>query len=198
MRSNYREIWPTPIAEYWLEDISIHEELENHIDQKYKSYQGDDSMHLFSQDTRFSLWVKECVKHYTHQFNYPTETVEIPRAWCTTQHYLHDNYIHSHNTFDLACVYYVDVNDKHPPLEIIDPREPHKFNRVRRMMADGNIASGFTSMQIPPEKYKLLIHPAYLRHGVGANLCQEPRIAVAMNIKIKAIPGYQPPVVVQY
>ncbi len=198
MKSNYREIWPTPIGEYWLEDMSIHEELVQHIHDKYEKWNGDDTMHLFQDDCRFSLWVKQCVKDYTSRFNFPTERVEIERAWCTMQHYLHDNYIHVHNLVDLACVYYVEASSDHPPLEILDPREPHKFNRVRRKMADGNIASGFISIQIPPEKYKLIIHPGYLKHGVGVNLSQNPRSSVAMNTKVFAVKGYQPPVATSF
>ncbi len=198
MKSNYREIWPTPIGEYWLEDINIHNELIQLIDKKYQTWKGDDSMNLFDIDCNFSLWVKECVKDYTSKFGFPTEKVEFQRAWCTTQPKYHDNYIHVHNLVDLACVYYVDVLPNHPPLEILDPREPHKFNRVRRKMADGHIASGFISIQIPPEKYKLVIHPGYLKHGVGVNMQDYPRTSVAMNTKVFASADYKPPISTSY
>lgn len=198
MKSSYREIWPTPIGEYWLEDMSIHQELVDLIHTKYKNWAGDDTMNLFEHECRFRLWVEECIKHYTSKFIFPTDRIEFQRAWCTSQRYLQDNYIHVHNHVDLACVYYVDVDNTHPPLEILDPREPHKFNRVRRKMADGNIASGFISIQIPPEKYKLVIHPGYLKHGVGINLSQNPRVSVAMNTKVFASSDYQPPIVTSF
>jgi len=196
MKSNYREIWPTPIGEYWLEDMSIHEEIVNIINSV--TWSGDDSMNLFSEPSRFQSWVEECIKHYTSKFNFPTERVEFQRAWCTTQPQGHVNFIHVHNMFDIACVYYVDVVSEHPPLEILDPREPHKFSRVRRLMADGNIASSFFSIQIPPEKYKMIIHPGYLKHGVGINRLEIPRSSVAMNAKVFPPQSYREPVLTKY
>jgi hypothetical protein len=172
MKKTYKEIWATPIGEYWLEDMSIHEELETHISEKYKNWQGDDTMHLFPEPTRFTEWVFECVKDYTENF-FPIESCNMGRAWATSQPYGHDNFLHSHAHFnagsggDLACVYYIDVVEGHPPLEVLDPRAAHKFNMVNRLMADGNIASGFCSVQFKPEKFKLLMHPGYLMHGVG-------------------------------
>jgi len=190
MKKTYKEIWPTPIGEYWLEDISIHEELELYIVEKYKDWKGDDTMHLFPEPTRFTEWVFQCVKDYTENF-FPIESCNIGRAWATSQPYGHDNFLHSHAHFnagsggDIACAYYIDVIEGHPPLEILDPRAAHKFNMVNRLMADGNIASGFCSIQVKPEKFKLVMHPGYLMHGVGINMLQYPRTSVAMNINLK-------------
>jgi uncharacterized protein (TIGR02466 family) len=199
MKKNYKEIWATPIGEYWLEDMSIHQELEDLVQKKYHNNKKgiDDTVHLFDVDTKFSLWVKECTKDFVNNF-FPAEEVTIQRAWCTVQHHLHDNFIHVHNLVDLAAVYYLHTLTEHPPLEIFDPRQPHKFNRVNRLMADGNIASGFVSIQIPPEKYKLVIHPGYLLHGVGTNKSKESRASVAMNLIVKPPKGYTPPVVTKY
>ena len=183
MRSNYREIWPTPIGEYWLEDMSIHNELISLVANV--QWNGDDTMHLLKNQTRFGDWVKECVADYVSKFNFPLKDISIRRAWCTTQHPLHDNFIHTHYSVDVAGVYYLETIPEHPSLEIFDPRPSHNFNMVNRRMADGNIASGFCSIQIPPEKYKLLLHPGYLHHGVTHNLTDVPRSAVAMNIETK-------------
>jgi uncharacterized protein (TIGR02466 family) len=185
MKNNYRELWSTPIAEYWLEDMSIHEELQQHVFHKYETYQGHDTMNLFDEPCRFSNWVLECVKDYTSKFNYPLKQAAITRGWCSTQFPLHDNFIHTHYSVDIAGVYYIDTIPEHPSLEIFDPRPSHNFNMVHRKMADGNIASGFCSIQIPPERYKLLLHPGYLHHGVTHNLTNIPRSAVAMNILAK-------------
>jgi hypothetical protein len=188
-KSNYREIWSTPIGEYWLEDISIHEELIEHIKLKYQNWGGDDTMNLFPEPTRFTTWVSECVTDFTSNFM-QIDGITIGRAWATSQPYGHDNFLHSHarynpeNGADLACVYYLDVLEGHPPLEIMDPRPAHKFNMVHRKMADGNIASGFCSIQIKPELFKLAIHPGYLVHGVGTNLLDYPRTSVAMNVNL--------------
>jgi len=182
-KSNYRELWATPIAEYWLSDMTIHEELTNIVANV--SWDGDDSMNLFKTPCRFSQWVLECVTDYVSKFNYPMKSCEIQRGWCTTQHPLHDNFIHTHYSVDVAAVYYLDTIPEHPPLEIFDPRPAHNFNMAHRKMADGNIASGFCSIQAKPEKYKLLMHPGYLRHGVTHNLTDVPRSAVAMNILTK-------------
>ena len=183
MKSNYTEIWATPIAEYWLEDYSLHEELLNIVNDV--EWNGDDTMNLFSKPCRFSEWVLHCVEDYVARFNFPMKYCEIQRGWCTTQHPLHDNFIHTHYTADIAAVYYLDTVPEHPPLEILDPRPGHNFNMCHRKMADGNIASGFSSIQIKPETYKLVMHPGYLRHGVTHNLTNIPRSAVAMNILTK-------------
>jgi hypothetical protein len=190
MKKSYKEIWPTPIGEYWLEDDSIHDELVEHINSMYKNWKGDDTMNLFPQPTRFTEWVFECVRDYTNNF-FPIDECVIGRAWATCQRYGHDNFLHSHAHFnpgsggDLACVYYLDVVEGHPQLEVLDPRPAHKFNMVNRKMADGNIASGFCSIQLKPEKFKLVMHPGYLMHGVGVNMLEYPRTSVAMNINLK-------------
>ena len=180
MKSNYREIWATPIGEYWLEDMSIHAEIE-HLIATVK-WNGDDTMHLLKDQTRFGDWVKDCVRDYVSNFNYPIKSCEIKRAWCTIQHPLHDNFIHTHYSVDIGAVYYVDTIPEHPSLEILDPRPAHNFNMVNRRMADNSIASGFSGIQIPHEKHKLILHPGYLHHGVTHNLTNVPRSAVAMNI----------------
>jgi uncharacterized protein (TIGR02466 family) len=181
--SNYIELWATPIGEYWLDDQSIHLELVDLINNV--EWDGDDTMNLFKQPSRFSDWVLECVKDYVSRFNYPLKSCEIQRGWCTTQYPLHDNFIHTHYAVDIAGVYYTHAIPEHPPLEILDPRPAHNFSMCHRKMADGNIASGFSSIQIKPENYKLILHPAYLRHGVTHNLTNVPRSAVAMNIITK-------------
>jgi hypothetical protein len=194
MRKTYKEIWPTPIGEYWLEDMTIHDELTKLIKSKYADWAGNDSMNLFDVDCRFTEWVYSCVKDFTSNF-FEIESCEIGRGWSTCQRYGHDNFLHSHTHFnpgtggDLACVYYLDVVEKHPSLEIMDPRPAHKFNMVNRKMTDGSVASGFVSIQIPPEKYKMVIHPGYLIHGVGTNLINYPRTSVAMNVNLKRQKG---------
>lgn len=183
MKSDYREIWATPIAEYWLEDMSIHTEIE-HLASTVQ-WDGDDTMHLLKNETNFGNWVKTCVADYVSKFSYPIKSCEIQRAWCVVQRPLEDNFIHTHQHVDIAAVYYLHTIPEHPPLEILDPRPAHNFNMVHRKLPDGNIASGFCSIQIPVEKYKLVIHPGYLRHGVTHNLTNVPRSAVAMNIITK-------------
>jgi len=68
MRSNFREIWATPIAEYWLEDMSIHSEIQDRIVNF--QWTGDDTSHLLKDQTRFGDWVNECVYDYVSKFNY--------------------------------------------------------------------------------------------------------------------------------
>ena len=36
MKSEYREIWSTPIAEYWLEDPKLHQMVVDMVNQKYE------------------------------------------------------------------------------------------------------------------------------------------------------------------
>ena len=183
MRSNHRELWATPIGEYWLEDMSIHEEIKHLIDTV--EWTGDDTTHLLKEQSRFGDWVKECVADYVSKFNYPLKLCEIQRAWCVSQHPLEDNFIHTHHHVDIAAVYYVETIPEHPSLEILDPRPAHNFNMVHRKLTDGSIASGFCGVQIPHEKHKLIIHPGYLRHGVPHNLTNVSRTSVAMNILTK-------------
>ena len=184
MKSNYREIWATPIAEYYLDDITIHNELVNIINNT--SWGGDDSMNLFKEPCRFSEWVLDCVKDYTSKFNYPLKSASIQRGWCVLQHPFYDTFIHTHYTADIAAVYYVDVIPEHPPLEVIDPRPAHNFNMVHRKLCDGvNVGSGFSSIQIPVATHKLILHPGYLHHGVSYNLTDKTRTVVAMNVMAK-------------
>jgi uncharacterized protein (TIGR02466 family) len=183
MTSNYREIWATPIGEYWLEDMSIHSEIQDRITNF--QWNGDDTSHILKEQTKFGDWVKECVYDYVSKFNYHIKSFEIQRAWCVLQQPLQDNFIHTHQHVDIAGVYYMDAIPEHPSLEIIDPRPAHDFNMVHRKLIDGTIASGHCSIQIPPEKYKLVLHPGYLHHGVTHNLTNVPRACVAMNIITK-------------
>jgi hypothetical protein len=189
MRKTYKEIWPTPIGEYWLEDMTIHDELTELVKTKYSNWNPINSMNLFDIDCRFTEWVYSCVKDFTSNF-FEIESAKITRGWCMCLHPGQENFLHSHANFnygtggDLAVVYYVDVVEGNPPLEIMDPRAAHKFNMVERKMTDGSMASGFVSTQVPVEKHKLVLHPGYLVHGVGTNLINYPRTSVAMNVNL--------------
>jgi uncharacterized protein (TIGR02466 family) len=181
--SNYITLWPTVIGEYILDDIDIHNELEAHIKSSFFS-----SLSISIFDTpgshRFKLWVISCVDNYLTNINYKSDNIQITRAWANSLEYLDAQPLHSHTNAGIAGVYYLETTPEHPPLEIFDPRTDHVFNKSFTNTKKGDLVSYVSSTYIIPDKFKLILIPAYLRHSVGYNLCKNPRVSVAMNIRV--------------
>jgi hypothetical protein len=182
-KSNYINLWPTVIGEYYLNDMSIHNELESHIKSSFFS-----SLSISIFDTpdsdRFKLWVISCVDDYLTNINFKSDNIQITRAWANSLEYLDAQPVHSHTNTSIAGVYYLETTSDHPPLEIFDPRNDHVFNKTFTYTKNGEPVSYVSSTYITPEKFKLILIPAYLRHSVGYNLCKNPRVSVAMNIQV--------------
>lgn len=186
MKSDYREIWSTPIAEYQLEDQRLHELVVNYVNQPYGG-QGNTFNIMQDRESDFTKWVFKCCADYLSKF-YDKESPEvyIKRAWVTTQNYGQPNQTHSHGGTDIIGVYYIHATPEHPDLAIYDPRPPHIFNEVSFWNDEGiQIADCARQVYIKPITGKLIFLPGYLLHGVDANLSKDPRLSLAMNIKIK-------------
>lgn len=186
MKSNYREIWATPIAEYQLEDQNLHQLVVDMVNKPYDG-QGNSFNIMEDKDNEFTKWVFSCCQDYLSKFyDKKNPEVYIKRAWVTTQQYGQPNQTHSHGATDVIGVYYIHATEEHPDLAIYDPRPPHIFNEVSFWNDEGiQIADCARQIYVQPRSGKLLFLPGYLLHGVDANLSQDPRLSLAMNIKIK-------------
>lgn len=184
MKSNYMNLWPTVIGEYYLEDISIHNELQNNITSS-----GFSSLSISIFDNpgseRFKDWVISCVEDYTSNINFNCKNIEISRAWANTLDFMDEQPIHSHINASLAGIYYLKTVEENPPLEIFDPRNDHLFNQTFKTTKRGEPISYVSSSFITPNKFKLVLMPGYLKHSVSCNLSKFPRVSVAMNINIR-------------
>jgi hypothetical protein len=186
MTSEYREIWATPVAEYQLESPEIHQLVVDMVNQPY-DVEGNKFNIMEDKDSAFTQWVFACCNEYLSKF-YKKENPEIiiKRAWVTTQDYGKPNQTHSHGATDIIGVYYIHATDEHPDLAVYDPRPPHIFNEVSIWNDNGiQIADCARQIYIKPVTGKLLLIPGYLLHGVDSNLSKDPRLSLAMNIKIK-------------
>jgi uncharacterized protein (TIGR02466 family) len=184
MKNEFREIWSTPVGEYYLENNDIHNEV---VQAYYKEYNIEDGTSFNILDTqcdKFKSWVLSCCEHYTSQFLNKSQC-EIKRAWITTLNYGEHNHFHTHGDTDIVGVYYVETNIEHPELQVFDPRTPHSFNSSNIIKDGKTICENIRYILIPATKFKLVLLPGYLLHGVGTNLSKEARVSVAMNIKVK-------------
>jgi hypothetical protein len=185
MKSECMELWSTPIAQYTLENISVHENIVHRVFHFNPSDNLDGTQTNIITDGIFKDWVLDCVNNYCERFLGDFNSPVIDRGWCISQKQYECNEMHSHAPFHIAAVYYINANDGHPELEITDPRPPHVFNIVFRKQNDGKLGGGYRSIKIKAKTGNLVLFPGYLLHGVGTNLLEEPRICVAMNVNVK-------------
>ena len=184
MKSSFKQLWSTPLGEYTLEDSSIHNELIEAYNTPFNIEDGTKFNLLDDRCKKFSDWVLSCCSDYTSNFFNRTEC-EIKRSWITTLKYGEYNHFHTHGDSDIVAVYYLETVEEHPELQVFDPRGPHSFNSSN-IVKDGKIiCENIRYILIPATKFKLVLLPGYLLHGVGTNMSQIPRVSVAMNIKVK-------------
>ena len=184
--SNYKEIWSTPIAEYFVE-AKIHNDFVEFLNTfPGTGPEGNKFNLLDGVDSEFTKWVMSCCADYVSKFYNKPADLYIKRSWITIQKYGQPNETHSHGETDVVGVYYIDSNKDHPKLTVYDPRPPHIFNEVEVRNSSGIvIADCARHISIEALSGKLVFIPGYLLHGVDINLQQEPRSSLALNIKIK-------------
>lgn len=184
MKSNYKEIWSTPIAEYYLDRIELHATIIETMNKRFNDI-GNTLNVVDSMNTEFISWVYNCIYDYLNKFYNLQNKIIIQRGWIEKQDQFETNEAHSHAPVDLIAIYYIDPHPEHPELIVYDPRPPHRFNEVK-IIKNGIIrADCARHITIKPEPYKLVVLPGYLLHGVGTNLSEHPRYSLAMNIKIE-------------
>jgi uncharacterized protein (TIGR02466 family) len=182
--SDYREIWATPIAEYFLDNVNAHQEIINAFTNPAPNVDGQAFNLLEASDcTLFKNWFISRCNEYTSSF-LRNSSCTIKRSWGNIQckgEYAHH---HQHGSIDLIGVYYVNTLPKHPPLQIFESRIPHKFN-ARSISKDGRIITeNVRYINIEPTMGKLVLFPGYLLHYVPTNMLEEPRISIAINVEV--------------
>jgi hypothetical protein len=183
--SNYKEIWSTPIAEYFVEP-KIHNDFVEWLKlPRGVGPEGNQFNLLENIDTEFTQWVIASCKDYISKFHTDPGIPYIKRSWITTQKYGEPNQTHSHGGTDIVGVYYLESHKGHPGLNVYDPRPPHIFNEVKFFNDSGiMIADCARSINIEAITGKLFFMPGYLLHGVDINITDVPRSSVAFNINI--------------
>ncbi len=184
--NNYAEIWSTPLAEYYNDNDSIHDEVVSAFSKKYETKNGQEFNFVEAGGCeKFKQWFLQKCEEYTNKFLINPEC-SIKRSWITTLGYGHHNHHHQHGDSDVVGVYYVNTIPEHPPLQIFDPRIPHSMNTCNIVNEHGQkICENIRYILIPPKNRTLVLFPGYLLHGVGTNLSQVPRSSVAINVKVK-------------
>jgi uncharacterized protein (TIGR02466 family) len=167
-----------------LDNDSIHKELIEAYNTPIDIEDGTKFNLLDGRCENFKQWVLSCCADYTSKFLNTTEC-EIKRSWITTLQYGEYNHFHNHGDTDIVGVYYLQTEESHPELQVFDPRIPHKFN-ASNIIKDGKIiCENIRYILIPATKFKLVLLPGYLLHGVGTNMSRNPRVSIAMNIRVK-------------
>lgn len=183
MKSEYREIWSTPIGEYWLEDQKLHQMV---VDMSVGTYDTSPDFDILKNNkNEFTEWVKSCCIDYVSKFYKQPFTVDFKRSWITTQNYGEPNEAHSHGATDVVGVYYIQSTEEHPDLVIYDPRAPHIFNEAKIIKNGNVICDCARSTVVKTLTGKLVFFPGYLLHGVDTNISRNPRLSLAMNIKLR-------------
>ena len=186
MKMSYNEIWSVPVAEYVIENIECHKELQ-HLVTSTEKQQGVDFDILEGVENNFTKWAKACAIDYISQFSeHPFEVVRN-RSWVTIQNYGEKTWTHSHSNVDVIGVYYLSAVDGHPELEIYDPRPPNIFNTKHMYDGEKLVCDCARLHAIKPLTGKLVFFPGYLMHGIGANLLQIPRVSMGINFGVDII-----------
>ena len=181
---NYREIWTTPLAEYFLENIDIHNEVINAINTPVESKNGQ-TVNLLEQTNcvKFKQWFLDKCNEYTSKF-LEDPYCSIKRSWGNVQSKGESLHAHQHGSTDVIGVYYVNTLPDHPPLHLFDSRIPHKFNG-RSISKDNQIVTeNVRYISIKPVRCKLVLFPGYLLHYVPPNMLDEPRVSIAINVAV--------------
>jgi len=187
VRSNYREIWSTPISEYILEDITLQKYITDMLFNQQDSYGnpvGNNFNIIDNQEDPFVQWTYSCVYDFLAKFYTTDKKVELHRAWVSSQKPLESVPVHSHAPVDVVAVYYINTIPEHPELLVYDPRPAHRFNEVVIEKNGIVLDDGARNIFIKPEPYKMVLFPGYLLHSVNTNLTNVPRFSLAMNFKL--------------
>jgi uncharacterized protein (TIGR02466 family) len=180
--SRYKEIWSTPIAEFYLEDTSLQEYISKIMQKQYTI--GNNINVIDNEEDPFVKWILTCAKEYASKFYNIDKPIKIKRSWIEVQEQYRINEAHVHAGTDIIAIYYINPNEKHPELNIYDPRPAHRFNEVTIKHNNVIRTDCARHIAIKPEQYKLVLIPGYLLHGVNTNLITEPRLSLSMNMVI--------------
>ena len=111
----------------------------------------------------------------------PTYTVNFTSVWGNIQRQGNVMHEHSHSNNIFSGVFYINANEKHPPLQIHKPDYGVGFSPT--VIEENPINNG--AVYYRPSKDSLIIFPSYLRHSVSTNIIEEDRISIAFNIMLR-------------
>lgn len=179
-RNNSKQIWATPISEYFLPETSLEEHLITEMKNSTLSDQWENTNLFFD-------WAKTCVSDYVLSNFGIDKAVEVQRAWFNELKPLECTPVHSHGNVDIVGVYYFNLqeNVKHSDLILYDPRPPHRFNEVTVMDGHNNTLDCARQINVSAENHKLVLYPGYLLHSVQTNLNHVSRYSLAINFKLE-------------
>ena len=182
--NNYKEIWATPIAEYYLDDLDTHREIISAFTNPVENTNGQVFNLLEATNCiLFKKWFLDKCNEYVSNFLENPECL-IKRSWGNVQNKGEVAHAHQHGTTDIIGVYYVNTIQGHPPLQIFDSRIPHKFNARNISKNNQIITENIRYINIEPVQGKLVLFPGYLLHYVPTNMLEEPRISIAVNVEV--------------
>ncbi len=202
----FHRLWPTLLMEAGIPGhepadealAPLIEKLERENRDLTTDYLGGN---FLSQQHPAVKWLHACINKTVFDY-FDHIDMGYPINW-TLQGWANVNRIgdyhdpHNHPHAYLSGTYYVRVPDKAPAIgsrkdvrsgciSFYDPRGAANMTAIRR---DPNIEAEFT---IRPRAGLILLWPAFLKHFVHPNLCEEPRISISFNVMLKWSDEYLP------
>lgn len=122
------------------------------------------------------------------QLCYKFVSAEVADMWANVNRHKEFNRPHLHSQSNFSGVFYVDVPPDSGKLAF--ERHDLYFHMIQsRMRVNEYNQYNSPLWFVPSQNNMLVIFPSYLRHDVGPNLSQDPRISVNFNITIHHVNG---------
>ncbi|MGF1611130.1 MAG: TIGR02466 family protein [Kiloniellales bacterium] len=151
--------------------------------QPGQTWQTDQRLHRLSEFAELVGYINEAASRVMEILQVEHEGFEITGCWANINPPGEPHTPHNHPNNYLSGVYYVKTApggdslsfyDPRPETNVIAPRvkQPNPYN-LRRL-----------ELRTPPGR--LVLFPAWFRHGVGRNMSSEERVSIAFNIMFSA------------
>jgi uncharacterized protein (TIGR02466 family) len=202
----FLDLWPTTLLQRRLPGCEaanaalrqLIEGMDAARDNLTTDYRSENFM---TSEHPAAAWLTECanktVVDYLQRLGMDYDIRWSLHGWANVNRIGDYHEPHNHPHAYLSGTYYVRVPDKAPAIgsrkdvrsgciSFYDPRGAANMTAIRR---DPNIEAEFT---IQPRAGLILLWPAFLKHFVHPNLCEEPRISISFNVVLKWSDEYLP------
>lgn len=143
----------------------------------------DDIKRQFKATPEFIAYVVSKAEEFSRKF-LTNPKVEIVKHWPVDLQRFDENAPHNHPDCDLVACYYVEIEKGAAPLRLFDPRPYSIFTRQVTYKTNGDMTTGHTHMDIPPQEGMMVLFPAHLMHAVPAQIGEGRRRCIAINMKV--------------
>ena len=180
-------LYPTPIYSAMVDNFDdIQKEMYSTISNlDFKMVEEWGQTHFVSSSTfndsyKMKVFEDELHKHivnYCLELEFPIRNYKL-KSWFTKFKKGNYGHIHSHGHHDISVCYYVKTKESSGSIFFETPVE----SATTSFVYNKKYANRYWHM---PIEGKLLLFPAWLRHGITTNTTDKERISFSANIEFK-------------